>query len=188
MLNTKADIRYVRALYALGAQANINDKICHDLILAKEVFKKEAKLASLLTNPSIPRSTKRNILKKVFENEVDPLSLKFLDTLLIRNRIGDMAFIAQLFIEYRNKQLHISRVHVQTAVPLQEEEKNSILDTLSKLSIQKDSSGIDLSTDVNPDLIGGFTIAVDGYYIDASIKGRLNAIEKSLNKTVYQKH
>ena len=46
---------------------------------------------------------------------------------------------------------------------------------------------MEIVTKVQPSLIVGFTLRVDGVYVDKSVAGRLHSLRKEINVKVYQK-
>ena len=66
---------------------------------------------------------------------------------------------------------------VTSAVPLKEAETVALREKLEKKLARK----ITLQCQVNPDLIGGIRVEVDGRVIDGSIRNKLDEIKEVMN-------
>jgi F-type H+-transporting ATPase subunit alpha len=94
---------------------------------------------------------------------------------------GSLTAFIQQYKDLRG--IHI--VSLVTAIPLTEELKSVIVKKISESAHLKQ---VELRTKVNPDIIGGFILEVDGQLIDASILYDLNAIKKQFesNDFIYK--
>ncbi|MCX6294248.1 MAG: F0F1 ATP synthase subunit delta, partial [Sphingobacteriales bacterium] len=89
------------------------------------------------------------------------------------------------FIQQYNKLNNIHPIKITTAVPISEELKLSIIEKIkATTSLQK----IELETAVKDELIGGFTLEMDGTLADASILRDLNDVKKQFksNEFIHQ--
>ena len=75
------------------------------------------------------------------------------------------------------RQCSIAHVEVVTAAKLPDNEINGILDVVKK---HLGSKTLEQSFKVDKDLIGGFTINVDGQVLDASVKNELSKLRLKL--------
>jgi F-type H+-transporting ATPase subunit delta len=87
------------------------------------------------------------------------------------------SFIAQ----YRTMK-HISQVRLITAAPVSEDVKEGIR---SRVAASMPGQTVELSTDVQPDLIGGFVLEMGDKLVDASIRRDLNDVKKQFLKNLY---
>jgi F-type H+-transporting ATPase subunit delta len=90
--------------------------------------------------------------------------------------------IADAFIGQYKKHNKINEVLLTTAEPLDEQTFSQL-----KLKIEQQFQGmhIDLTTKVNPDLIGGFIVEANNNLFDASIIRDLNDIRKQFLKNEF---
>jgi F-type H+-transporting ATPase subunit delta len=90
--------------------------------------------------------------------------------------------IADAFIGQYKKHNKINEVLLTTAEPLDEQTFTQL-----KLKIEQQFQGmhIDLTTKVNPDLIGGFIVEANNNLFDASIIRDLNDIRKQFLKNEF---
>ncbi len=106
---------------------------------------------------------------------LEPELSKFV-TLLVRNkRLEYVKFILHRFTELYNASRGRKLVTLRTAVPAPEMQQRI-------LELLKDRMGgeIVLDAEVDPSLIGGFTLTVDDKLLDASVSHQLEEIRREL--------
>ena len=100
--------------------------------------------------------------------------LERLTRLLVKNgRLEDVRFIFRSFIAmyYRSRGIRVA--HLTTAVPSPE------LEQKLRTVLEKQFGGdVLIESDVNPDLLGGFTLEVDDYLLDASVRRQIETIRR----------
>ena len=99
------------------------------------------------------------------------------DVVIKKNRVDFLRLIAQAYIKLYRRQCSIAHVEVVTAAKLPDNEINGILDVVKK---HLGSKTLEQSFKVDKDLIGGFTINVDGQVLDASVKNELSKLRLKL--------
>ena len=104
--------------------------------------------------------TGRNLVRIVAENE----------------RLGEMAGIAAVFEEERDRVEGRSHVEVTSAFELSDSQQQSIGASMSK----RLGTEVDVSVTVDKSLIGGVIIRAGDTVIDASLRGRLSQLGQSL--------
>ncbi|MEG1497890.1 MAG: ATP synthase F1 subunit delta [Bacteroidales bacterium] len=179
-MNTKANIRYARALYALGEEYNLSDSIYGDMKMLMDVFFADRELRALMANPTIPNSIKKKALTLFFNGKVESLTLRFLHLLIDRNRETDTYWIAYQYMDIYRWNHNISRAKVRVAVPIDKQ----IREIFEKWLQDKVEGKVELSIKQNSDLIGGFTLRVGWRYIDQSLSWRMNTLKRELNKKI----
>lgn len=182
MANTKniliAD-RYSDALVDIAKEGKLTySKISADLNLIKETLTLSKDLNDVLTNPIVSIENKKEILDKVFSNEIDLLILNFLKVLVDKNRF----FIFDEILESYNNALdninNISRIQVTTAVQMTGEAKDKLKEKLET----KLKKNVVLDLDISPDIIAGLVIRIGDNVIDLSLKHKLEDLSKSITK------
>jgi F-type H+-transporting ATPase subunit delta len=132
-------------------------------------------LMALLQSPRVPFSAKEDLLRKQL-GEVHPL-VSNLALLLVNKGIfrltGD---IFEQFNDLLDQYQGIERAKVTAAVPLSDEDKESISSRLGKYVDRK----VAIDAQVDASLIGGFIARVGDVLIDGSIRQRLERLKKSL--------
>lgn len=179
MNDSKISVRYSRALFQLALENKILDNINQDMILISEVCKtKEAK--GLLSSPIIVPSKKEAILHKMFEDNVEKITLSFIDLVVKNGREAFIPAIARVFIHETMKYKGITESVLTTAVEVNAKVKKQITDLISDLFKTK----VELKANIDSKIIGGFILQVDDNYIDASIRNKLRKISKELKDNI----
>ena len=86
--------------------------------------------------------------------------------------------VALKYIELYNDFKEIQSATVTTAVPLNNELEDQVLETISKLTNKKTT----LTNRVDKSLIGGFVLRVGDIEYNASFKNKLKNIKQEFNK------
>ena len=181
---SKASIRYARALYSLAEEMQVSREVYRDIHFLMDFFSEAKDVRHLMANPVIPPHIKKKAVRMIFEGHVTDLTIRFLDLVIGKNRVTDIYGIVREYIELYRDNKGIVRAVVRSAVPLSDEEKAGFSDWLSRNFPGKE---VEIVNKVQPSLIGGFTLRVDGVYVDKSVAGRLHSLRKELNVKVYQK-
>ena len=123
----------------------------------------------VLVHPQIAASEKQKIFREAFAEKINEDLLGFLYLVADKNReaylIPALKALVELFKQY-NK---IVTAKVLSAAPYDSDQAESLREILST----KLNKTVELELKVDPSLIGGPYIFVDGYYIDWTVKKRL---------------
>lgn len=170
--------RYAKSLLELSREMNILEKIYEDMVLIDETCDQSRELALVLKSPIIIHYKKNQILKAVFGKKVNDLTISFFKLI---GRKGRENVFHQITKEFRREYLEfkgIEKVSVTTTFPLDEKlrkEIKSIAKAISKKEPQ-------LSEVVDDKILGGVILNIGSRRIDASVKTKLNKLEKELKK------
>nr|YP_009391433.1 ATP synthase CF1 subunit delta [Platysiphonia delicata]ARW59577.1 ATP synthase CF1 subunit delta [Platysiphonia delicata] len=177
-LKEKISMPYAEALLELGSNHNLTAEIKQDLSLISATLKNSKKLELFLVNPIIVTSKKKEILSKLFADKVNSLILKFLLVLVERRRINLINTIISKYLILTYKLESIVVAELFTAVELSEHQHKNIA---NKIKFITKSTNVNLVTNVNPDLIGGFVVKIGSKIIDTSLAGKLKQMAFYLN-------
>ncbi len=171
----KAAKRYAKALFEWSD--NQLDTVQKDMELIKNTFESYPELGKALTNPTVPASKKLAVVDQVFGHKVSDKTRKLIQLLGQKDRLSLLKNIAHSFDKLYKKHKGLKEAKVISAVPLNEALKNEIL---SKIKTLTGSHQINLTNEVDPNLIGGFILNIDDLRYDASIAGKLAKIKSKL--------
>ena len=168
--------RYANAFMEFAEGKNSLEQASDDMILLENTLSISKDLKVVLMSPVINNLKKESIIKEIFGEKVNALTLDFLLFVNTKNR-GDLLLdIAKRYNEIRNTKLNRVEAEVVSSMEFSDEQKNIMLQQLEELSkkevipsFQKDES-----------LIGGFTVKINDTVIDASVKQQLKKLRKSL--------
>ncbi|MEO2144140.1 MAG: ATP synthase F1 subunit delta, partial [Flavobacteriaceae bacterium] len=110
--------------------------------------------------------------------QLGSLTKNLINVLEDNNRINLFETISYKFIELYKEHKGIQSAIVTTAVPLNKEIEDQVLETISKLTNKKTT----LINKVDKSLIGGFVIRLGDIEYNASFKNKLKNIKQEFNK------
>lgn len=182
MKNPKLSNRYAKALYDFAIEKEQLEVVNKDLALLRAALKEDSQLQAVLNSPVIPPAKKHVLFGNVFRDQLSETTFMFLDVIIRKKREPALVVICDEFLKYYNDYHHIKAVTLTSATPLSEELVGNIRDLLA----DKTGYTIDIHEVVQPDIIGGFRIKMDDYYLDASIIAKLNRLRDEFAHNIYQ--
>jgi F-type H+-transporting ATPase subunit delta len=185
MLNPRLATRYAKSLIDLSIEQGSLEKVHEDMQYISGVSKVNKDFVNLLKSPVISQDKKLAILESVTVGKVSELTAIFNRLLIRKGRESNLPEIADAFIEQYKKHKQIYTVNLTTASPVSDELKQEIV---NKVKSQTEMRNIDLVTNVNEELIGGFVLQIGDQLIDASILYDLNAMKQQFlnNDFIYK--
>jgi F-type H+-transporting ATPase subunit delta len=185
MPNPRLAGRYAKSLLDLAVEKDQLGAVYQDMVYLNGMIQVSPELVRVLKSPVIKGDKKEKILEALTKDKLNVISSAFNRLLVRKGRETYLPEIVTAFIHQYKEYQGIHIVTITTAVPLTEEVKSAIVGKVS------DSSGfkqVELKSIVNPDIIGGFIIEVDGRLIDASIVYDLSVIKKQFesNDFIYK--
>jgi F-type H+-transporting ATPase subunit delta len=168
---------YAEALLDLAKSNDALKETTNDMNIVSQFLANSNDLKKFLANPLITRDAKKNVVKDILGEQIDPNTLKFLMLLIDRNRIALLDGVAQKFLELSYKQESIEVAKVISSVQLSAQQQKNLAEKLKGITGAKQ---IKLALKVDPQLIGGFTVEIGSKFIDTSIKGQLRQISSLL--------
>jgi F-type H+-transporting ATPase subunit delta len=172
----KISVRYAQALYALAEEKGIQQEIYRQMETLSQAFMEVPGLTAMLSNPMHSADEKLKLMFTASGCQKDSLLADYFRFVIQKEREEYLVFMAMSYQKiYREKQ-RIVMANITSALPL----KKKTLDKIRQLVDNKFSATMQLSTNVDPDIIGGFILEVDNYRMDSSIQTELRNIEKEL--------
>ncbi len=168
--------KYASALFQFALERGLAARIRQDLEGLVGLMRETPDFVSLLESPDIPQKEKTGILERTLKSKVDEAMFPFLFLLLKRGRIGLLPEILAEFEKLDEKKRGVMRAEAVTAVPLSSRERESIVSRLEKITGKE----ILLRDRVDPGIIGGAVIYVNGDVIDGSIRAQLAELRAAL--------
>jgi F-type H+-transporting ATPase subunit delta len=168
---------YAEALLDLAKSNDALKETTNDMNIVSQFLANSNDLKKFLANPLITRDAKKNVIKDILGEQIDPNTLKFLMLLIDRNRIALLEGVAQKFLELSYNQESIEVAKVISSVQLSAQQQKNLAE---KLKVITGAKQIKLALKVDPQLIGGFTVEIGSKFIDTSIRGQLRQISNLL--------
>ncbi|MDX2002282.1 MAG: ATP synthase F1 subunit delta [Chitinophagales bacterium] len=175
--------RYAKSLIDLAIEKNALEQVHADMLLFNETAS-HAGFKSMLKSPIINADKKMNVLEQLFKSKVSPITYAFYTLLVKKGREIYLSEISTAFIEQYNLYNHITKLKLTTAMPMDAKVVDSIVSQVKqKAKLEK----VELVTEVDDSLIGGFVVQYEDKLFDASISKRLQALRKEYSDNAYVK-
>jgi len=133
-------------------------------------------LMPLIKHPRVSDDLLRELLTDIIGGHLNDKRTNFISALLDAERLELAPEIAELFERHKATAEGVADVRVESAYEITTAEKDRIAATV-RARVGKEC---EVTTVVNPDLIGGAVIKVGDSVIDISLRGRLRALEQRL--------
>nr|YP_009237750.1 ATP synthase CF1 delta chain [Gracilariopsis lemaneiformis]YP_009294644.1 ATP synthase CF1 delta subunit [Gracilariopsis chorda]AJO68485.1 ATP synthase CF1 delta subunit [Gracilariopsis lemaneiformis]AML79781.1 ATP synthase CF1 delta chain [Gracilariopsis lemaneiformis]AOM66904.1 ATP synthase CF1 delta subunit [Gracilariopsis chorda]UAD88835.1 ATP synthase CF1 subunit delta [Gracilariopsis chorda] len=175
---SKVAMPYAEALIESARDSAILDQINQDLSLVSNILKKSEELKIFFDNPSITVEIKKNVVNKVFSNQVHDIVLKFLLVLIDRRRISVLDLIINKYLDLVYQLESTVVAEISTPIVLTDVQETELINKIKHMSCSKT---VKLVTKLNPDLIAGFIVKIGSKTIDTSLQGKLIHMTTYLN-------
>jgi F-type H+-transporting ATPase subunit delta len=166
---------YARALFEVAMERDVLDEIHDELGAFTKALNDNRELAVFFFSPYFSSEEKKDGLKRAVTG-ADPAFMNFLEALLERHRMPAIFRITAEFEELWDEEKKLLPVEVTSSVELNKEIVQSIGKRIGEQTGQK----VELSSKVDPDILGGLVVRVGNYVLDASIRNRLNQLRKQV--------
>lgn len=178
MNQSKISVRYAKAFVEAAKEQNVLDAVRADVKFLLELIKEVPEMDALLESPVLSTSDKISGIKSTLSSSLQPLSLNFLIMVIENRREMHMKLMLLDFDKMYKESQGVKSAELTTAVPIDDILKQQIAGIIQ----QKFNSKIELSSKVDPDILGGLIMRVEDRQYDMSVATRLNDIkQKFLN-------
>lgn len=168
---------YADALVKLGQDNVISyDDILNNLEIISEICSKSKDLTDVLENPAISDETKFSIIDEVFTKSVNEKIRDFLKILIEKKRFKELEGIVAAYQEELDKINNLQRVEVISAIELDDNSKEKIIDKLQN-RLQKN---VIAQWQTDEEIIGGLVVKINDDVIDSSLKNKLENLSKNI--------
>lgn len=169
--------RYAKALFAVGKENDAYEAYNDTLQEVAGLYATKPEVADALTNPLYPLDVKEKVMAGIISSAgIDKVAANFLKLLVEKKRAEILPDIAEAFKTMVDEEKNISHGSVTSAVELSAELQAKVQAALEKLTGKK----VELSTSVDPSLIGGIVAKVGDLVLDGSIKTQLAGLKDSI--------
>ena len=173
---------WARALLDLAVARNELARVRASMDALVLLLKGSADLRNVVANPVITISERKAILRELGTGEGWSTTVQnFILLLADRRRLPYIAAIAREFGRLADQYQGIVRAHVRTASLLSEDQARALSAALARLT----GRTVQLSTQVDPSVVGGLRIQVDGKVYDTTVRAQLDGLRQSIMKELH---
>ncbi len=179
MNDSRLASRYARALFMLAKERNQVEVVKQDLSRLMALLSDSAEFKWLLESPVITGSEKVRMAEIALTGSIEPISLDFLKLLINHRRENNLASTCRMFTELYKTDQGIMEALVESAIPVDVK----FLEGLTKQLEVSSHRRIDMKTETNEALIGGFILTLEDQQLDASVLSKLKRIRQELRES-----
>ena len=174
--------RYAKSLIDLAQEQGKLETILSDMS-AFRTATENREFYMMLKSPIINTTKKRNILKTIFADSFDEMTMAFVNIVLTKGREEFLPEICQEFVGQYREIKNITSAKVISATELQDDTLDKIKSKI-RTEMTEGNGEVEISTQVDPSLLGGFVIEIGDKLYDASVATRLKNLKKEFTGSV----
>ena len=168
--------RYARALLDVALEKG-DTALRQDLDDLGRLYVEHAELRTLLLHPTVPTAKKTGVIAALLRGRPSDLLQRLIALLVERDRIELLPLIAKAYARRWNAKKGIVEAEVVSARALDDAEARAIAAAAAQASGGKQ---IELRRGVDPGLMGGLLLRMEGRIYDGSVRARLRALREQL--------
>jgi len=179
MITGEAAHRYASALLELAEDAKSLKTVEKDLKTLKGLFAKSEDLVELAQSPVLKTADKSSALLAIAKKaKLGKLTTQFIGTCVENRRAAEIPEIIAAFEEKLARKRGTQSAQVVSAQKLTAAQLNSIKSQLKK-TIGRD---VDIETQIDPSLLGGFAVKIGSRYFDSTLKTKLEGLKMAMKE------
>jgi F-type H+-transporting ATPase subunit delta len=168
---------YARALFEVAAERDILDVVREQLGQFVDVLSTNHNLQTFFFSPYLSTEEKKDGLARLIDGAEETF-MSFLETLVERHRMPEIFHIRARYEELWDVEMKRLPVEVTSAVELD----GSIVRDIGERIGTQTGNKIELTSVVDPDILGGIVLRVGDFILDASIRNRLSQLRKQVGQ------
>jgi F-type H+-transporting ATPase subunit delta len=169
-------VRYAKAFFQSAKEKKLLGELKTDIENILSICNNSPEFIGLLNSPVVKTRQKSELISQIFKSQVNELTLKFLILITENKREAEIPGICRNFLEMTRKDQNIKTATLITADEISIETTEKI----RKIVEKETGAGIELSSRINPDLIGGLILRIDDKQYDSSVASQLKKIRQQL--------
>jgi F-type H+-transporting ATPase subunit delta len=166
---------YARSLFEVAKEQDKLDVVRDQLGEFVDALAETRDLQVFLFSPYFSTAEKEQGLERVV-SDADPVVLNFLKLLIEKHRMPVLFRIRADFEALWEEENKLLPVHITSAVELDSATVKQLGDRIAEQTDRK----VDVSAQVDPDILGGIVVRVGNSVLDASIRNRLEQLRKQV--------
>jgi ATP synthase F1 delta subunit len=178
MAELTVDLTYGTALYEAAKDTGKVELIMNEADAVLEIFKSEPELFDFINYPAISAIEKKDVLEKIFGGKISEELLNFICILVDKRRSANFEKMIKVYKKLMEKEEGLSYGTVYSVKPLSQERMKELEEEASKLF----GANVRLTNEIDPKLMGGIKILVEGKIIDASIRTKFDELGSQIKK------
>jgi F-type H+-transporting ATPase subunit delta len=167
---------YAEAMLGLAEEQGASDALLDELKELVGLLDQNPKVEHFLASQMVDEEGRARVIEDLFRGNASDLLVDSLQVINRKGRLGQLRAVAEAYrIAHRDLRGWVD-VHVRTAVPLDDALRTRLKDTMAASTGRKPV----LVERIDPSLIGGLVVEVEGKKFDASVASRLHDLSEAL--------
>jgi F-type H+-transporting ATPase subunit delta len=168
---------YARALFEAAKEDGVLDRVHEELGEFADALDEDRNLQVFLFSPYFSSEEKKQGVRRIV-TDADERLLNFLELLAERHRMPVLFRIRRIFDDLWAEENKLLSVTVTSATELDQ----SLVDDIGKRIEEQTGRQVELSSSVDPDVLGGLRVRVGNMVLDATVRNRLEQLRKQVTK------
>jgi F-type H+-transporting ATPase subunit delta len=169
--------RYVGALCDLAAKDGVTDALVTDMLSLRRLWEESPEWRFVASDPRLSIDSVSGAAAEVAKiTGVNPLTSNFLAVVAQNRRLSLLPLLIENFLEEVRARAGELHADVRSARPLTETQREQLTALLAAATGGK----VRLSAACDISIIGGLTVKIGSQFVDASVKTKLDHLERSL--------
>jgi F-type H+-transporting ATPase subunit delta len=166
---------YARSLFEVAKEHDVLDRVHDELGEFTEALSDNRTLQMFLFSPYFSSGEKRDGVKKIV-SDADERFVNFLELVAERHRMPAMFRIKREFDALWAEEHKLLPVTVTSAVELDE----GLAEEIGKRIQEQTGRTVELSQNVDPDVLGGLMVRVGNMVLDDTVRNKLERLRKQV--------
>ncbi len=180
VISSGAADRYAKALFALAQDAGIVDVVESELASLKAILLAHPELAEVLASPVVSAADKAAIITQITKKAgLGALTHSFVGAAAEARRAGELAHMADRFAALSAAARGTLQAQAVTAQPMSAKQQKQLAAALKKALGQD----VEISSRVDPALLGGLIVQVGSRMFDSSLKSKLEGLKLAMKES-----
>ena len=168
---------YARALFEAAADGGVLDRVHDELGQFAEALDEDRNLQLFLFSPYFSSEEKKDGIRRIV-SDADERLVNFLELLAERHRTPALFRIRRIFDGLWAEENKLLPVTVTSATELDQ----ALVDDIGKRIEEQTGRRVELSSKVDPDVLGGLMVRVGNMVLDGTVRNRLEKLRKQVAK------
>lgn len=170
--------RYARALLDVALEKGEAEALRAELQQMAALIGGHKDLSALLGNPAVSAERKRKLVAAVAgQAKASELLTRLLTLMGERDRLDLLPMVGAAYARMWNAHRGVVPAEAVSALPLDESQSRAVAKALGAATGRE----VDLHTRVDPRLLGGMLVKMEGRTYDGSVRARLTALRRALS-------
>ena len=171
---------YGGSLYELALSEQLEDRLLEELDGVCKLMEEQEEYLRLLSTPSIPKGERCGLIQEALGGQVHPYLINFLKILCENGTLSQLKDCAREFRRRFNLDRGILEAKAVTALALTPAQEKALTKKLEEITGKQ----VCLNCRVEPGVLGGIRLEMDGVQLDGTVERRLSELKISIRRAV----